>query len=119
MCRSSLTGAKAIVAHPNQPLLDPTGAAWSAAGLTSRSTPSRNSGGPWSRRKNADRDALPTDRAEFVLTHHPHGSLTADATEPAYNGYLLTVACPCGVTFERCITPEDAELDLLHLARLD
>jgi hypothetical protein len=22
----------------------------------------------------------------------PHGSLTADATEPAWNGYLLTVA---------------------------
>ena len=36
---------------------------------------------------------------------------TADATEPACNGYLLTVACPCGVVFERWVTPEDAELD--------
>ena len=24
--------------------------------------------------------------------HRPHGSLAADATEPAWNGYLLTVA---------------------------
>jgi len=40
--------------------------------------------------------------------------MTADATEPAWNGYLLTVACPCGVTFERWVTPENAELDLLR-----
>jgi len=40
--------------------------------------------------------------------------MTADATEPAWNGYLLTVACPCGVTFERRVTPENAELDLLR-----
>ena len=45
--------------------------------------------------------------------------MTADATAPAWNGYLLTVTCSCGVTFERWITPEDAELDLLHLARLN
>ena len=30
------------------------------------------------------------------------------------NGYLLTVACPCGVVFERWVTPEDAELDLIR-----
>jgi len=34
----------------------------------------------------------------FVGDHRPHGPLTADATEPAWNGYLLTVACPCGAT---------------------
>jgi hypothetical protein len=50
---------------------------------------------------------------EFVSDHRPHGSLTADATEPAWNGYLLTVACSCGVVFERWITSLDAELDLL------
>jgi hypothetical protein len=33
---------------------------------------------------------------EFVVDHHPHGTLTADATEPAWNGYLLTLACRCG-----------------------
>jgi hypothetical protein len=35
------------------------------------------------------------------------GALTGDATEPAWNSYLLTVACPCGVVFERWITPEE------------
>jgi hypothetical protein len=42
--------------------------------------------------------------------------LTADATEPAWNGYLLTVACSCGVVFERWVTPEEADADLLGLA---
>ena len=55
----------------------------------------------------------------FVGDHRPHGPLTADATEPAWNGYLLAVACPCGVTFERWITPCDAELDLLRGAGLN
>src|SRR2546425_12217878 len=36
---------------------------------------------------------------EFVHDHRPHGTLTGDVTEPAWNGYLLTVACPCGVVF--------------------
>ena len=30
-----------------------------------------------------------------------HGTLTCDATEPAWNGYMLTAACSCGVVFER------------------
>ncbi len=37
----------------------------------------------------------------------------------SWNGYHLTVACPCGVTFERWITPCDAELDLLRGAGLN
>jgi hypothetical protein len=45
------------------------------------------------------------DLSEFVEDHRPHGSLTADATEPAWNGYLLTVACSCGVVFGRWVTP--------------
>jgi hypothetical protein len=56
------------------------------------------------------------DLEDFILDHRPYGPLTADATEPAWNGYLLTVACPCGVEFERWVTPEDAELDLLRAA---
>jgi hypothetical protein len=44
---------------------------------------------------------------------------TGDATEPAWNGYLLTVACPCGVIFERWVTPEEADADLLRLAALN
>jgi hypothetical protein len=55
---------------------------------------------------------------EFVTDHRPHGPLTADGTELAWNGYRLTAACPYGVVFERCVTPLDAELDLLRLASL-
>jgi hypothetical protein len=55
----------------------------------------------------------------FVGDHRPHGALTSDATESAWNGYLLTVACSCGVVFERWITPWDAELDLLRAATLN
>jgi hypothetical protein len=62
---------------------------------------------------------LLTDLEEFIADHRPHGSLTADATEPAWDGYLLTVACPCGRVFGRWVTPEDAELDLLRRARLN
>ena len=64
--------------------------------------------------------ATPTSRAlfadleEFVHDNRPHGSL-ADATEPACNGYLLTVACSCGVVLERWVTLEDAAVDLLRL----
>jgi hypothetical protein len=37
------------------------------------------------------------DLADFLNDHCPHGSLAADTTEPAWNGYLLTLACPvCG-----------------------
>jgi hypothetical protein len=61
--------------------------------------------------------ALFADLEEYVHDHRPHGPMTADATEPAWNGYLLTVACPCGVTFERWATPEEAELDPSGLRR--
>jgi hypothetical protein len=59
------------------------------------------------------------DLEEFVMDHRTHGRLTSDATEPAWNGYLLTVACSCGVTFERWVTPEDAALNLLRAASLN
>jgi hypothetical protein len=61
---------------------------------------------------------LLADLEDFIHDHRPHGPLTADATEPAWNGYLLTVACPRGVTFKPWVTPEEAELDLLCSARL-
>ena len=60
-----------------------------------------------------------TDLEESVHDHCPHGPLTADATEPAWNGYLLTVACPCGVVFERWVTPLDADTDLISWCRLE
>jgi len=62
---------------------------------------------------------LLADLEDFVRDHRPHGELTGDATEPAPNGYRLTVACACGVVFERWVTPEDAEMDLLRLPRLN
>ena len=39
---------------------------------------------------------LLADLEEFIHDHRPHGPLTCDATDPAWNGYLLTVACPWG-----------------------
>ena len=62
---------------------------------------------------------LLADLEDFVHDHRAHGPLTADATPPAWNGYLLTVACPCGVVFERWVTPEEADADLLRLAALN
>jgi hypothetical protein len=63
--------------------------------------------------------SLHTEIDDFVHNHRPHGPLTADATEPAWNGYLLTVACSCGVVFERWVMPEDADPDLVGIARLN
>ena len=56
---------------------------------------------------------------EFVRDHRPHGALTGDATQPASNGYLLTVACACSAVFERWVTPQEADADLLRLAGLN
>ena len=62
---------------------------------------------------------LLADFEQFASDHRVHGPLTANATEPAGNGYLLTVTCSCGVLFGRWITPEEAELDLLRAASLN
>ena len=56
---------------------------------------------------------------EFVGDHRSHGPLTADATEPVWNSYLLTVACLRGIVFERWVTALDAEQDLVRLALLN
>ena len=56
---------------------------------------------------------------EFVGDHRSHGPLTADATEPVWNGYLLTVARLRGIVFERWVTALDAEQDLVRLALLN
>ena len=56
------------------------------------------------------------DLQAFIQEHRAHGPLTAHATEPAWNGYLLTVACSCGVVFERWVTSVDAESDLISWA---
>jgi hypothetical protein len=62
---------------------------------------------------------LLADLEAFVRDHRPHGGMTGDATQPAWNGYRLTVACACGVVFERWVTPEEADADLVRLALLN
>jgi hypothetical protein len=59
---------------------------------------------------------LLADLADFIAAHRPHGPLTADATEPAWIGCLLTVGCPCEVWCLSGGSRFDAELDLLQAA---
>jgi hypothetical protein len=61
--------------------------------------------------------SLVDELQEFVHDHRVHGAVTADATEPAWNGYLLTFACACGVLFERWVTPEEGDRDLIVWTR--
>jgi hypothetical protein len=56
---------------------------------------------------------------EFVQDHQSHGGITGDATPPAWNGYLLTVACPRGVVFGRWGTSEIAHDYLVRLFALN
>ena len=63
----------------------------------------------------APRDDAPHRPRTVGVDHRAHGALTADAAEPAGNGYLLTVVCSCGVLFAR----EDAEFDQLRAASLN
>ena len=65
------------------------------------------------------RMSLLADLEKFVSDHRPHGGMTGDATTPARNRYLLTVTCRCGVVFERWVTPEDADVDLIRSATLN
>jgi len=62
---------------------------------------------------------LLADLEDFVTEHRPHGTLEATTGELTPNGYRLEVACSCGVTFERWITPREAAEDLAVLARLN
>ena len=56
-----------------------------------------------------------SDLTAFVQDHWLHGQLVGDASEPGWNGYMITVACPCGVTFKRWVTELDAATDLFQL----
>ena len=62
---------------------------------------------------------ITADLDHFAAGHRLHGELIAETGALTPNGYRLTVACPCGVTFERWITPEEAARDLAMLARLN
>jgi hypothetical protein len=57
------------------------------------------------------------DLEDFIASHRPHGRLEGDAGDLTPNGYRLTVACACGVTFHRWVTPREAAEDLAILAR--
>ncbi len=54
------------------------------------------------------------DIEEFVAVHGACGSLTGGAGDPTAHGYFLSVTCSCGAIFERWVTPEAAEYDLLR-----
>jgi hypothetical protein len=62
---------------------------------------------------------LLVDLEALVTEHRPHGTLSATTGELTPNGHRLEVACLCGVTFERWITPSEAAMDLAMLARLN
>ena len=59
--------------------------------------------------------ATPTraDLIDFVNRHREHGTLTADVTEQMEQGYLVSVACSCEVTFMRSISEADAIFELI------
>jgi hypothetical protein len=60
---------------------------------------------------------LAAELHHFVMLHRQHGKLTPTVGDETSNGYRLAIACPCGVTFQRWVTPQDALEDLLR-ARL-
>ncbi len=54
------------------------------------------------------------DLEEFVTAHRACASLTGGADAPTPDGYRLWVTCLCGEIFERWVTPEAAEYDLVR-----
>lgn len=60
-----------------------------------------------------DRNAHLDDLADFITCHHACGQLTGDPTEPAAQGYMLTVGRGCGVVFMRWVTPQEAAWELI------
>ena len=57
-----------------------------------------------------------TDLGHFVAAHRPCGELTSEGGEPEAEGYALRIACVCGAAFERWVTPDMADHDLLRSA---
>ena len=54
------------------------------------------------------------DLIDFIQRHRQHGMLTADVTEQIEQGYLVSVACSCEVTFMRSISEAEAMSDLMR-----
>ena len=58
------------------------------------------------------------DLEQFSALHRSHGELIAEAgRRTTATGYRLQVACPCGVVFERWVTPEERLVDLPRFVR--
>jgi hypothetical protein len=55
-----------------------------------------------------------SDLCGFVLAHRGCGELRGDAEPLTPAGYRLWVAYSCGARFERRVTEDDAEADLLR-----
>jgi hypothetical protein len=54
----------------------------------------------------------------FIRDHRAHGGLEGDAGDLTENGYMITIACPFGVTFHRWVAAVDAVVDFALHARL-
>jgi hypothetical protein len=50
----------------------------------------------------------------FVTVHRLCGELTSDVGPLAPSGYRVQLTCACGASFERWVTPRDADADLLR-----
>jgi hypothetical protein len=59
------------------------------------------------------------DLDDFAAGHRAHGQCVTDIGALTPNGYRLRVVCPCGVRFERWITPEETASDLAIRARIN
>ena len=54
------------------------------------------------------------DLERFVTVHRPCGELAGDVGELTDTGYRVQLVCSCGATFERWVTSETADQDLLR-----
>jgi hypothetical protein len=54
------------------------------------------------------------DLERFVAAHRPCGGLTSDGGELTDTGYRAQLVCSCGAEFERWVTADAADRDLLR-----
>jgi hypothetical protein len=50
----------------------------------------------------------------FVTAHRPCGGLASDVGELTDAGYVVYLACACGAAFERWVTLDAADRDVLR-----
>ncbi len=51
---------------------------------------------------------------QFIMVHRTCGSLTSDVGEMTESGYSIRLACSCGAAFERWVTPDMDDHDVLR-----